>query len=148
MKKTIAVLLLAVAGAGIYYALQYQKKKTSSNTFDQQLIVGTWKLDSIAVPVNSKENDLFTGIMGMIDPDLLNYHYSFNNDKTITLTLRDSVIQDSARYEWLATDSLIWKETPKDNGTKFRLQTLNKDTLRLREGDSTQMIFHRINNKE
>lgn len=149
MKKTIAVLLLAVAGAGIYYALQYQKKKTVSSSVDPQLIVGTWKLDSLSIPENAKGNNLITGIMGMIDPDILNYHYSFNKDNTITLTLQDSVVQDSARYEWLAKDSLIWKDSPRDTGgAKFKLQILTKDSLLLQEADSTQMIFHRIDKEK
>lgn len=145
MKKTIAVLLLAVAGVGIYYALQ--KKKSVSNSFDQQLIVGTWKLDSLMIPDTAKENDIFTGIMGMIDTDLLNYHYSFKKDKTVTLALGDSIAKDSSSYEWLSKDTLLWRDSPTDKaGTKFKLENLTKDSLLLRENDSTRFIFLRIDN--
>lgn len=147
MKKTIAVLLLAVAGAGIFYVLQKKQKTIAANSINKELILGKWKLDTLILPSDSKGNDFMTGIMGMIDPDLQKYHYTFSKDNTISLSLHDSLIKDSSRYEWRGIDQLAWKEWPNDTaGTLFRLITLNQDSLRLQSTDSTDMIFLRTEN--
>jgi hypothetical protein len=138
MKKMIlAVILLAAAGGGVYYFLQ--NKNTSSNNIQKKLIIGKWKMDTVHEGKDSA--DLFVGIMGMIDSNLLMYDYDFRKNGNILKLLEDNVQKDTSNYEWSTDNTLIWKEPGDSTGEALTIAKLTIDSLVLQTKDSTTIYF-------
>jgi hypothetical protein len=95
MKKVFFGLLIIAAGAGIFLYLRQQKKQS---TIEQSLIIGSWKLDSLAFKKDS--GGLQPNVFLFPDSNLLKYHYEFTKNNSILTSLQDSLTSDSARYDW------------------------------------------------
>lgn len=139
MKKIIlAVILVAATGAAAYWLLQ-KKKQNAITGFNQELIIGKWKLDSL---VDGKDSaSLFVGIMGMIDSNIMKYDYDFRKDGIVVKFLKDSIQKDTTHYELKKTNQLIWKEQGDSTGQALAITTLNTDSLVLKTKDSTIIYF-------
>lgn len=138
MKKLfIGLLIVAAAGAGVFFALRNVNKPANSN-IQKQWIVGSWKLDSLAFKEDSGSR--LPNILVLLDSNLTRYRYEFTKDSMIRTSLGDSLTADSSRYEWSKTDELIWKDAsaPADS---LKVITLSKDSLVLHDRDSTVLFF-------
>lgn len=139
MNKLFIGLLIIAAGAGIFFYLRQQDKPTPGNALVKEQIIGSWKLESMR---NANDSiDAMVGLLSLLDSNLSRYHCEFTKDGSAFLKLNDS-ITDSYRYEWKDDDHLIWKQNKEDTtGDVFSVLTLNKDSLQLRDSDSTLMVF-------
>jgi hypothetical protein len=80
--------------------------------------------------------------MGMVAQDLMKYRYEFKNNGSVAISMKDSLIEDSSRYEWNKSNQLVWKEYPADTTADvFTVSALNKDSLILQASDSTSLLF-------
>ena len=137
MKKIIlAVILLAAAGGVTYYLLQ---KKNSVHNFKQEQILGKWKLDLVTDGKDSLS--LFTGIMGIIDSNLMKYDYDFRKEGIVVKLLKDSLQKDTTHYEWKKGNQLLWKEQGDSIGQIMKIITLNNDSLVLKTKDNVMIYF-------
>ena len=144
MKKVFIGLLILAAGAATLFLLQKKDKHITGHGIQKEWIVGKWKLDSILLPKDSSDN-FAAGILGIVAPDLMKYHYEFKKEGAIFFSLGDSLMKDSSRYEWNKKDQLIWKEYPADtSGDIFNVSILNKDSLTLQSEDSTTLLFTKL----
>ena len=140
MKKLIlAVILLAAAGGVTYYLL---KKQNTVTNFQQEKIIGKWKLDSLAEGKDSAS--LLVSVMGMVDSNLMKYDYDFREGEVVVKFLKDSVQKDTTHYEWTKGNHLIWKEQGDSIGQALTVTTLNKDSLVLKTKDSTTIYFRKV----
>ena len=143
MNKLFIGLLIVAIGAGAFFYLR-KKDKPTGNDIKKEWIVGKWKIDSLTSGKGSSDNFL-VGIMGLVDPNTLKYHYEFTKNGAILRSLNDSLTKDSSRYEWDKEDQLIWKEDPADStGSVLLVAKLNKDSLLLQNKDSTTILFTKV----
>jgi hypothetical protein len=144
MKKLFIGLLIAAAGAAIFFLPREKNKSMTANNFQQEQIIGKWKLDSLLFATVS--NDSFMpGTMGMVDSNLRKYHYEFTRDGSIAFSLGDSLIKDSSGYEWYEEDKLVWKENPADSsGGIFKVSQLTNDSLALQSKNSSVLLFTKV----
>ena len=144
MKKVFIGLLIAAAGVVTYYLLQKENNPGTSNTIQQEKIIGKWKLDSLYALKDSANNSML-GIIGIIEPDLKKYNYEFKKDGLISLSVGDSLTTDSSRYRLNKNDQLTWMEHPSDTiGESFTVSLLNTDSLRLLSSDSVVLLFTKV----
>jgi len=144
MKKVFIGLLIAAAGAAIFFLLQ-KKNKLTKSYIQKDLIIGKWKLDSLYSFKDSNSN-LMTDVMELVDPHLTKYEYEFTKGGTIGLWLKDSLRKDSIRYEWINKNQLAWKEYPANKTIEvFEISILSKDSLSLQSNDSVILSFTRVN---
>jgi hypothetical protein len=136
MKKVFFGLLIIAAGAGIFLYLRQQKKQS---TIEQSLIIGDWKLDSLAFKKDS--GGLQPNVLLFLDSNLLKYHYEFTKNNSILISLQDSLTSDSTRYYWAAKNELVWKDDPSAAGDSLLVTILSKDSLVLLGRDSTAFYF-------
>ncbi len=144
MKKVFIGLLILAAGATAFWLLQKKDTPTTGINIQKELLIAKWKLDSIALPKDSASN-FMTGIIGIVAPDLMSYQYELKKDGAISLSLQDSLLTDSSRYEWTKENKLVWKEYPADtSGDVFTVSTLNRDSLVLQSRDSVFLLFTKV----
>lgn len=144
MKKVFIGLLIVAAGAATFFLLQKKDNPITGNNIQKEWIVGKWKLDSILLPKDSTGN-FAAGILGIVAPDLMKYHYEFKKDGAISFSVGDSLMKDSSRYEWNKKDQLVWKEYPADtSGDIFNVSILNNDSLTLQSEDSATLLFTKL----
>ncbi len=144
MKKVFTGLLILAAGVAAFWFLQKKDKPTTGTGIQKELLIAKWKLDSIALPKDST-NSFMTGIIGIVATELMAYQYELKKDGAISLSLGDSLLKDSSRYEWNKENQLVWKEYPADtSNTVFTVSTLNKDSLMLQSKDSVILMFTKV----
>ncbi|MEP7372857.1 MAG: hypothetical protein ABI675_05665 [Chitinophagaceae bacterium] len=144
MKKLFIGLLIIAAGAAIFFLLEKKDKPISANNFQQQQIIGKWKPDSLHF-VNDSNKKLVPGIMSMADSHLRKYQYEFTKEGSIAFSLRDSIIKDSAHYEWDKENQLVWKDNTADTlGDIFKVSRLNNDGLAPQSKDSFVLLFPKV----
>ena len=144
MKKVFIGLLILATGAITFFLLQTKDKPVTGNNIQKEWIIGKWKLDSILLPKDSSDN-FAAGILGIVAPDLMKYHYEFKKEGVISFSLGDSLMKDSSRYEWNKKDQLVWKEYPTDtSGDIFNVSILNNDSLTLQSEDSATLLFTKL----
>jgi hypothetical protein len=142
MKKLFVVaIILAALGGALYYYFEMRTSKPSPVSFQEQLI-GTWKMDSVAL--GDKDSGNVIGLMILaLDSNYLNYTYTFATDDVVEKKLGDSIVeklnyklQDSVRLTFIATDST--KEEFNNTIISF-----DKQQLILRASDSSLLFFKR-----
>lgn len=142
MKKLfIAAVLTAALGGALYYFFEMRKTPNSSPVF-KETVIGSWKMDSVAVSKNDSGNVLGLMILA-IDSNYLNYTYDFAADGTVDKKLGDSLVEklswqskDPAQLTFIASDST--KEVFQNTVVSF-----NKEKFTLRASDSTLLFFKR-----
>ena len=143
MKNLFIGLLIVAAGAGAFFYLR-NKKQSSENSIQKELLAGKWKMKSVQTGKNSGKSFL-VGIMGTVDSNLLKYDYEFTKDGNIHRSLGDSLIKDRSRYEWNKKKQFVWKDDVKDStGTALQVSKLNRDSLQLQSDDSTVILFTKL----
>jgi hypothetical protein len=144
MKKLFFGLLIIAAGAGAFFYFKNKKQIIAASPDQKELILGKWKMNSIQTPMDSSSS-FMVGIMGMVDTNLMKYDYEFTKDGNIRRSLGDSLTKDSSRYEWNATDQLVWKDYPSDTtGELLKITRLTTDSLQLQSPDSAIIIFTKL----
>jgi len=140
MKKVFIGLLVIAAGAGAYWFLQ-NKKTSTENSIQKELLTGTWKLNSLDVKTGDS-SAYFTLLISSIDSNLTRYRYDFKENGYVLKSLADSLKADSSHYEWTKNNELAWKENITDSsGEVFFVTTLTKDSLLLQSKDSATFLF-------
>ena len=141
MKKLFIGLLIIAAGVATFFYLRKKDNTTAASGIKKEWIVGQWKIESVK-PGKDSANNFMMGIMGLVDPNTMNYHYEFTKEGNILRSLRDSVSKDTSLYEWNKSNQLVWKEDKMDStGSTLTVATLNKDSLQLQTVDSTTFLF-------
>lgn len=140
MKKIIlAVILLAAAGGAVYLLTQRSRNiEPPLTTSYKDIIVGDWKIDSIA----SKDSNSIGLLLLSLDSNLTNYTFRFTADGAITQLLNDSIVPQKSKYEWkdssqltiLEGDSLSDKEV-------MHVVSLTAEQLNLMSADSAMIYF-------
>ncbi|MET0394975.1 MAG: hypothetical protein ABW019_17655 [Chitinophagaceae bacterium] len=141
MKKVfIGLLIVVVAGAGIFFALRSKNQSPVAGKINQEQIVGNWKLVSLEVSHDSV--DIFGNVLLLLDSNLRRYNYEFRKDQSVAVTLGDSVAARGGRYEWQEPNRIVWKEHAADStGESFQVAALTADSLVLRGQDSAVLYF-------
>ena len=141
MKKLFIGLLVIAAGAGIFFFLQ-NKKSEDSNTFQKELVVGKWKLNSLDVKTKDS-SAYYLSLISAIDSNFTKYRYDFKADGNVLKSLSDSVKADSSHYQWTKKNELTWKENATDSSASeiFTVTKLTTDSLLLLSKDSAIFVF-------
>ncbi|MBL7741821.1 MAG: hypothetical protein JNK14_21555 [Chitinophagaceae bacterium] len=144
MKKIFIGLLLAgAAGAGVYYFLQ-NKKTTTANSIQKELLAGQWKLDTLAAAPKDSSAGLMTALISAIDSNFRMYQYDFRQNGMMLL-VKDSVTTDTSYYEWNKANDLLWKVSPADSAAEtLHVAKLTTDSLVLQTKDSAAFFFSKV----
>ena len=135
MKKIIlAVILVAALGGAAYYLLQ-KKKQNAVSSFKQEQIIGKWTLVRW-----TPSKDTVRYYPGNPDSNRTKYDYDFKKEKIVVISLNDSVLNDTAQYQWTKGKYIEWKKQG-DSVESITVITLNKDSLVLQTKDSTVFYF-------
>ncbi len=145
MKKIIlAVILVAALGGAAYYLLQ-NKMQNAVSSFKQEQIIGKWTLvrwtpfgDSLA------RKDTVALFPGNPDSNRTKYDYDFKKENIVVISLNDSVLSDTVRYQWTKDNHIEWKKQ-NDSAESLAVTTLNKDSLVLQTKDSAVIYFKKAN---
>lgn len=145
MKKIIlAVILVAAVGGAAYYLLS-KKKQNAVSSFNQEQIIGKWTLvrwtpfrDSLVKP-----KDTLAHFPVNPDSNRMKYDYDFKKENIVVISLNDSVLSDTAQYQWTKANHIEWKKQG-DSSEVLTVTTLNKDSLVLKTNDSAVIYFRRV----
>ena len=141
MKLFIGLLIIA-AGAGAFFFLRNKKSETNTS-FQKELLIGQWKLDSMDVKAKDSAGQ-FVAFIAAIDSNFYRYRYDIRENGNILKSLADSGAADTSHYEWIKTNELAWKEKPNDSSEVFTVTKLNSDSLLLQSKDSTVFYFTKL----
>ena len=140
MKKLFIGLLIAAAGAAIFFLL-IKKQKPVANNFQQEQIIGKWKLDSLW---SLKDFNAHI-IQGLFDPKLKKYEFEFRRNGYIFQFADDSLTKDSSMYKWNGQNQFVWTQYPADtSGEEFTVSLLSKDSMQLQSKDSSVLLFTKV----
>ena len=135
MKKIIlAVILVAAMGGAAYYLLQ-KKKQNAVSSFKQEQIIGKWTLVRW-----TPGKDTVGYYPGNPNSNRTKYEYDFKKENIVVISLNDSVLNDTAQYQWTKDKYIEWKKQG-DSVESITVITLNKDSLVLQTKDSTVIYF-------
>jgi len=144
MNKLLIGLLVVAVGAGVYFLLLKKDKPIADNEFKKEWIVGKWKMDALQ-PGKDSSTSFMVGIMGLVDSNMMKYHYEFTKEGTVLRLLGDLVTKDTTHYEWNKNKQLVWKEDPTDSiGSILQVVKLNKDSLQVQSSDSAVVLFSKL----
>ena len=145
MKKIIlAVILVAAVGGAAYYLLQ-KKKQNAVSSFNQEQIIGKWTLVQLTPFRDSTARSKDTVAYFPVNPDSnrTKYDYDFKKENIVIISLNDSVLSDTAQYQWAKDNHIEWKKQG-DSSEVLTVTTLNKDSLVLKTNDSAVIYFKRV----
>jgi hypothetical protein len=142
MKKLLFALLIIAAAGGAFYLLQKKDKPVTDNDIQKELILGKWKLDSLQLGKDSI-NDATFALIAMLDSNITHYQYEFTKQGSLFLSLGDSILSDSARYEWGKEHQLSFRGSADTSAEIMNVARLNKDSLLLVDRDSSLLFFTR-----
>jgi hypothetical protein len=140
MKKLIiAAVLIAALGGALYYFFEMRKPNLKNPVFKEE-VIGTWKIDSVALSTKDSGNVLGLSILA-IDSNYHNYLYQFSTDGFVEKKLGDSLVEkliyqlkDSALITFVAGDST--KEEFNNSIISF-----DKQQFTLMASDSSILFF-------
>jgi hypothetical protein len=141
MKLFIGLFIIA-AGAGAFFFLRNKKSETNSS-FQKELLIGQWKLDSIDVKAQDSAGQ-FVAFVAVIDSNFYKYRYEVRDDGNILKSVEDSVAADTSYYEWTKKNELAWKENPNDSSEVFIVTKLSSDSLLLQSKGSAVFFFTKL----
>jgi hypothetical protein len=143
MNKLLAGLLIAAIGAGAFFFLRYKKSETHAS-FQKELLIGKWKIDSLDVKTKDSSAYLMA-VISAIDSNFSRYHYDFRTDGNVLKSVMDAAKADTSHYEWSGKNELVWKENPNDSTSEiFVVTKLNSDSLLLQSKDSAVVFFSKL----
>jgi hypothetical protein len=126
-KFFIALLIIAVA-AGTYFLVFRKNEDPVASRFDKELLTGKW---TQAGP----------------DSSITSFEFDFQEKNLLIRSVeKDNAVKaDSLYYEWTKEDDLLVKSSGKDTSSGFfRVFQLTKDSLYVKGGDSTAMVFTKV----
>ena len=142
MKQLFIGLLIIAAGAGTFFLLQ-KKKAGDHPTVDKELLLGTWKIDSMQPA--SKDTGNFIASLIAKDSSLYKYRFDFQKNGSLVQSMNDSLKVDSSSYGWTNYNELVIKESPEDStGEIFLVNKLRLDSLILQPKDSTVFVLTKM----
>ena len=127
MKTLLIALLIVGAAAGIYFFV-IRKDQPIVEKVDRKLLPGEWlqeQTDTLATVVR----------------------FDFRQENLLIRSTekQSGVTVDSLYYDWTKEDDLLIKTTKEDSASGFlKLLQLTKDTLSVKAGDSTAIIFVKV----
>jgi hypothetical protein len=135
MKNVFIVLLVAAVGAGIYFYFSKTAKTLTSNS--KELILGTWKLDSVTDrETEGPRNGFF---LAMLDSSV----FEFRSDTLIFQSIKGKY-KDTSQYKFSDDRNFIIWKTPDTVREKWNIARLDSTTLILKDTDSTAFRLQRI----
>lgn len=142
MKKIIlAVILLAAAGGAVYYFLSSKRASVPQQTSFKQMLLGEWKIDSVALSKNGSGNAIALFAMAL-DSNFLKHTYEFKDDGSIITKLGDSTLAEKNNYQLKDSVTIVFTE---GNGIaeSFELKRSAKENewFVLMDKDSTNYYF-------
>lgn len=142
MKKLfIAAVLIAALGGALYY--YEMRKPQSNNPVFKDEVIGTWKIDSVAV--GKKDSSVVFGLMVLaLDSNYLHYTYTFAKDGGIEKRLGDSTINEKLSYIVKDSTEFVFVEGDSTKETfSNKIVSFNKNNFTLMATDSTLLFFKR-----
>lgn len=142
MKKIIlAVILLAAAGGAVYYFLSSKKASIPQQTSFKQMLLGEWKIDSVALSKKDSGNAIALFALAL-DSNFLKYTYDFTEDGTIIKMLGDSTLSEKNSYQLKDSATIVFTEGD-GAAESFELKLSAKDEkwFVLMDKDSTNYYF-------
>jgi len=143
MKKLfIAAVLIAALGGALYYYFEMRKPQSGNPVFKDELI-GTWKIDSVAV--GKKDSGVVFGLMVLaLDSNYLHYTYTFAKDGGIEKRLGDSTINEKLSYIVKDSTEFVFVEGDSTKETfSNKIVSFDKNNFTLMATDSTLLFFKR-----
>jgi hypothetical protein len=142
MKNVFIVLLVAAVGAGVYF--YFSKKQKTSSSSSKELILGKWKMDSLAENEAGDSLSKFqVGLIHSIDSSLKNYEFEFRKDSLILQTLNGK-IQDTSHYEIAGTRNLLIWSNNDTAKVRWNIDKLDSTILIVKDQDSASFYFQRV----
>ena len=135
MKNVFFVLLVAAVGGGAYYYFTHAQKTSLPNS--KELILGTWKLDSVTDSAGESVRDGLS--LALIDSS----QFEFRNDTLIFQSLKGE-FKDTNQYKFADDKNFtVWKEadTVKE---KWNIAKLDSTVLILKDHDNAAFYLQRI----
>ncbi|MBM3416943.1 MAG: hypothetical protein FJY20_11000 [Bacteroidetes bacterium] len=131
MKKIFIGLLIAAAGAGVYFFLLKKKKdKPEAGNVNKELIIGKWKSESYEPVKDSAQSTLL---------------YEFQKDGIAYRSLNDTAKADTLHYSWKESAELFLKKNAADSsGISLKVNKLTADSLQVLGSDSISILFTRM----
>ncbi len=144
MKKIILVaVLLAASGGALYYLLNTKQLITPQNNSIKQILLGEWKIDSVALSKKDSGNVIALFALAL-DSNFLNYTYDFKEDGAIIKKLGDSIYTEKNSYQLKDSATIVFTEDDSDSESfVFKLASKEKNGFVLMDKDSTNYYFKR-----
>lgn len=127
-KLIIGLLIVAAAGAGIFFYLRKEKEDHPATPTNKELIVGKWKTDSFEPVFDSVQHK---------------YTYTVAASGSVLRNLNDSTKTDSLRYEWKNANELLIKENDSIS-VSYTILQLNSDSLQWQTKDSIKTLLLKV----
>jgi hypothetical protein len=140
MKNVFIVLLIAAIGAGVYYYFN-QKQKGSLST-PKALILGKWKLDSMAdkhIDTTRRWDALFISL----DSAFRNYEVEVKKDIFISKSPNEEM-KDTGYYQFADHVNVLTWSNRDTTRAKWSIERLDSAILILMDKDSTFFYFQRM----
>lgn len=144
MKKIILVaVLLAASGGALYYLLNTKQLITPQNNSFKQILLGEWKIDSVALSKKNSGNAIALFALAL-DSNFLKYTYDFKQNGTITKKLGDSTLAKKHTYQLKDSATIVFTEGDSDSESfELKLSSKEKNGFVLMDKDSTNYYFKR-----
>ena len=145
---TMAVLLIAVAGTGVYFLFFSKNKNHSSeNVIQKELVAGKWKIDSLVSQKDSTKDGLAMLLFAM-DSNARKQVCDFQSNGHVLVSLPgDSLAKkDTSSIIWTNENELLWKEIYSDSTWEtMTVKKLDKENFVLLSKDSVLIYFKKVN---
>jgi len=141
MKNVFIVLLVAAIGAGAYFYFGKKQKTSSSNS--KELILGKWKMDSLALTqtIDSSSRQWEGFLRTILDSSLNKYEFEFRKDSLVYQTLNGK-IQDTGYYEFVDNKNLLLKS--KTDTAKWVINKLDSSNFVVEDNDNAKFFFQKV----
>jgi len=141
MKLVSLVLLVAAIGVGAYF--YFTKKQSAHSLSPRELIVGTWKADSLIVSRVTDTMRKWSGGSRLTDDtSLKGFDFEFKNDGHIFQT-SGRQIRDTSLYTFTDPMNILVWSTSDTVKTKFLVGITDSSHMTLRSSDGAVFYFRR-----
>jgi hypothetical protein len=142
MKNVFIVLLLAAIGVGVYF--YFNKRQHVQNSNPKDLIIGKWKVDSLAT-AHQPDSILKGKIAGrsVDDSSMKNFEFEFRKDSLVLQTF-DNKLQDTSHYEFAGDNRLLLWSKGDSSKTRWSINKLDSTVLITKDTDSMTYYFQKL----